>query len=150
MLCAAIACILFAILSLLMLYLLRGVETATAEFTGLGVKGLPAALVYAFVKTSLSEEILFRGFILKRLASKTGFAAANCVQSALFGMPHGILFFNFVNPVIAVSIIVFTGIVAWSMGYINEKKADGSIIPSWIIHGLSNAFASVISLFSII
>jgi hypothetical protein len=23
-------------------------------------------------------------------------------------------------------------------GYLNEKKADGSIIPSWIAHGLAN------------
>lgn len=146
---AATACVLFTGLSLLLLYLLKGVETATSEFAGLGMSGLPSALIYAFVKTGLSEEIVFRGFVLKRLASKIGFAVANIIQSFLFGLLHGIMFFNFVNPIIAVAIIIFTGSVAWFMGYINEKKADGSILPSWIIHGLSNTLSSVISLFCI-
>lgn len=36
------------------------------------------------------------------------------------------------------------------MGYLNEKKAGGSILPSWIIHGLSNLFSSVISMLNLI
>ena len=47
-------------------------------------------------------------------------------------------------------IILLTGIVAYAMGYVNEKKANGSILPSWIIHALSNIFASIIAMFSII
>ena len=31
----------------------------------------------------------------------------------------------------AVFIIFFTSATAWFMGYVNEKKANGSIIPSW-------------------
>lgn len=26
------------------------------------------------------------------------------------------------------------------MGYINENKAGGSVIPSWLIHGTANLF----------
>ena len=47
-------------------------------------------------------------------------------------------------------IILLTGIVAYAMGYVNEKKANGSILPSWFIHALSNIFASIIAMFSII
>jgi hypothetical protein len=31
-------------------------------------------------------------------------------------------------------VIAFTGTLGWLMGYINEK-ADGSILPSWILMG---------------
>ncbi|MFI3173182.1 MAG: CPBP family intramembrane glutamic endopeptidase, partial [Eubacteriales bacterium] len=98
----------------------------------------------------LSEEIVFRGFILKRLSNKMNFTLANIIQSILFGLLHGVLFFSFVNPVIAFIIIVFTGAIGWFMGYINEEKANGSILPSWIIHGLSNLFSSIMAMFSII
>ena len=36
------------------------------------------------------------------------------------------------------------------MGYINEKKANGSIIPSFVIHMIANLVSSIISLFSLI
>lgn len=36
------------------------------------------------------------------------------------------------------------------MGYVNEKKANGSIVPSWIIHGIANLFSAIITMFSII
>ena len=34
--------------------------------------------------------------------------------------------------------------------YINEKKANGSIIPSFVIHMIANLVSSIISLFSLI
>lgn len=45
------------------LYSLKGVDTAASRFAGMGMAGLPSALVYAFISTALSEEILFRGFL---------------------------------------------------------------------------------------
>jgi len=36
------------------------------------------------------------------------------------------------------------------MGYINEKKADGSILPSWSIHAIANIFSGVCSAFLLI
>lgn len=142
--------LLFIGLSFYILNLLKNIDTATSIFNGLGMKALPAVAIYAFIKTSLSEEIFFRGFILKRLSNKFGFFIANTIQSVLFGLLHGIMFINLVNPIIAIIIILFTGTIAYLMGYINEKKANGSIVTSWIIHALSNVFSSVIALFSII
>ena len=41
------------------------------------------------IQTGLSEEILFRGFLGKRLIAKFGFAVGNVVQGLLFGTLHG-------------------------------------------------------------
>ena len=132
------------------LYLIRGVETATSEFAGRGVTALPTILVYAFFNTALPEELLFRGFLLKRLANKFGFNIANLIQAFLFGLVHGVMFFSLVGVVKAIFIIVFTGTIAWFMGYINEKRSNGSIFPSWLIHGISNLFSGICAAFSII
>ena len=140
----------FMTVSILTLYLIKDIETATSEFKGLGISALLPALIYAIFNTSLPEEIFFRGFLLKRLSNKFGFRIANLIQSIIFGLLHGIMFFSLVGVVKAIIIILFTGIVAYAMGYVNEKKSNGSILPSWFIHALSNIFASIIAMFSII
>ena len=140
----------FMTVSILTLYLIKDIETATSEFKGLRISALLPALIYAIFNTSLPEEIFFRGFLLKRLSNKFGFRIANVIQSIIFGLLHGIMFFSLVGVVKAIIIILFTGIVAYAMGYVNEKKANGSILPSWFIHALSNIFASIIAMFSII
>lgn len=142
--------VLFILVSVLILYIVKDVETATSKFNGLGISGLLPALVYAVFNTSFPEEIFFRGFLLKRLSNKFGYLIANIVQSALFGLIHGIMFFSLTGVLKAIIITFFIGTVAFAMGYINEKKANGSIIPSWIIHALANTFSSVAALFSII
>lgn len=43
-----------------------------------------------------------------------------------------------------------TAASAFAMGYVNEKKANGSILPSWFIHALSNIFAAGMAMFSVI
>lgn len=140
----------FMTVSILTLYLIKDIETATSEFKGLGISALLPALIYAIFNTSLPEEIFFRGFLLKRLSNKFGFRIANVIQSIILGLLHGIMFFSLVGVVKAIIIILFTGIVAYAMGYVNEKKSNGSILPSWFIHALSNIFASIIAMFSII
>ena len=139
----------FLILSIFTLYCVKDVATATSLFDGMGIVALPAALVYAFINTSLSEEIFFRGFLLKRLSSRYGFQVANVVQSLIFGLAHGVMFFSMVGVFKAIVIILFTGGIAWAMGYVNEKHAGGSILPSWFIHGLANTFAACLAMFSL-
>lgn len=134
----------------LTLYVVRGMETATSEFTGLGAAALPAIAVYAAFNTAFPEELLFRGFLLKRLSNKFGFHVANFIQAFLFGLLHGVMFFSLAGAVKAVLIIAFTGAIAWFMGYVNEKCANGSIIPSWIIHTVSNLFSGICAAFLII
>lgn len=133
-----------------LIYLLKGTKTATSQFAGLGISAVPAILIYAIFNTAFAEELLFRGFLLKRLSSKFGFALANVIQAALFGLLHGLMFFSLVNAAKAVLITAATAIIAWTMGYINEKQANGSIIPSWIIHSISNLLAGICAAFLII
>ena len=140
----------FFIVSAFMLYSVRNIETAASDFTGLGAKAIPSILIYAIFKTGLAEEIVFRGFLLKRISNKFGFAAGNLVQSILFGIMHGAFFISTVGIVKAILIIFFTGSIAWVMGFINEKKAGGSIIPSWCIHASANIFSGICSAFLLI
>lgn len=140
----------FILLSVAILFMMRDVATAASEFAGMGFSAFPAALVYAFFNTALPEEILFRGFLLKRLASKFSFGIANAVQGSLFGLLHGILFFSSIGIVQALIVIIFTGAVGWCMGYVNEKKANGSLLPSWLVHGAANLFSAIIAMFSIL
>lgn len=137
----------FLALSVFMLTAVSGVETATSRFAGLGAAAIPAVLIYAALNTALPEEIIFRGFLLKRISGRFGFAAGNLVQSILFGLMHGVMFFSATGFVKALLITVFTGAIGWAMGYINEKKAGGSIFPGWIIHMAANVFSGLCSAF---
>lgn len=142
--------LLFLPASVYTLYIIKDIETAASEFKGLGVSALLPALICAIFNTSLPEEIFFRGFLLKRLSHKVGFRIANIIQSSIFGLLHGILFFGLTGILKAIIIILLTGASAFAMGYVNEKKANGSILPSWFIHALSNIFAAGMAMFSVI
>jgi len=135
----------FLAVSFFTLMMLKNVEMATSDFAGKGLSALPAILVYAIVQTSLAEEILFRGFLLKRLAKKFGDTAGITVQAVLFGLMHGVMFLSKVGAAKAVLIIALTGGIGWFMGYINEKKANGSILPGWCIHACANIFSGLLS-----
>ena len=140
---------LFLVLSVFILSSLKGVEMATSEFAELGVKAIPTVLIYAICKTALAEEIVFRGFLLKRIANRFGFAAGNLIQAVIFGVMHGIMFFSVTSPVKAALITVFTGAIGWAMGFINEKKAGGSLIPGWTIHACANIFSGLCAAFAL-
>jgi len=123
---------------------------ATSRFAGTGVIGFISALIFAFIQTGLAEEILFRGFLNKRISNKFGFTIGNSVQAALFGLLHGVLLFTRVSPFIAAGVIIFTFAAGWIMGYINEKLAGGSIIPSWAVHGIVNLISASVFILGII
>lgn len=142
--------VLFLIISVFILYSLKNVNVVSSEFTGLGIKSLLSILIYAIFNTSLPEEILFRGFLLKRIGNKFGFIVSNGIQSLLFGCIHGIMFFSAIGILKSMLIILFTGIIGWIMGYINEKKANGSILPSWFIHAVANIFSGIFYAFQLI
>ena len=138
-----IATTFYLLISLILLNSLKNIENATTEFQGLRFAALPAIFIYAVFNTSFPEEVLFRGFILKRLANKLGFTKANFIQGLLFGLLHGVMFFPLVGNLKTILIILLTSLIALSMGYINEKLSGGSIIPSWIIHAISNFIAGI-------
>lgn len=56
------------------------------------------------------------------------------------------MFFPIVGVLKSLLIIFATGCIAFAMGYINEKLSEGSIIPSFIIHTVSNLVCCIFSL----
>jgi membrane protease YdiL (CAAX protease family) len=124
------------------------VQLANARFAGKGFAAVPAVLVFSFLATALPEEVLFRGFIGQYLSKRLGFVAGNTIQAILFGLLHGAALFDTQNLLLPLVIIALTGMLGWIMGYVNSR-ADDSILPSLIIHGLSNVYASVIIIFSL-
>lgn len=125
-------------------------KTATADFSGKGIGVLPAILAYAILGTALPEEIFFRGFLLKRMQGKLGFLGANLVQSLLFGLIHGYMFIQLIGDLKAMAIFAFISLIAFVLGAINEKKANGSILPSVFIHALANTTVGLLFAFSLI
>ena len=127
---------------------LRGdAAAADSAYKGMGLAALPSVLVYSFIQTGLSEEILFRGFLLKRLTAKFGFTIANIIQALIFGAIHLTMVWGQVGIIAGIVIVVYPMIPAVAFAYLNEKKAKGSILPSWIIHGTLNTVSSIFSLF---
>ena len=41
-------------------------------------------------------------------------------------------------------IVLYPMVVAVLLSYINEKKAGGSILPSWILHGVLNSLSGIL------
>ena len=110
-----------------------------------GANSIIILLIIAIFKTSFAEEILFRGFIAKRLISIFGFKKGNIFQAIIFGILHTALFAIITTNFIFLSLIfIFPTIAAYLFGYLNEKKANGSIIPSWIAHGLANVITYIV------
>ncbi len=122
----------FTIFSYLVLYtIVKDLKTATSSFSGLGFQALPAVLIYSLFQTSLPEELLFRGFLLKRFSVRLPFGVANTIQAALFGLLHGLMFITEVSWLQTLVIILCTGGIAAYLGFVNEKKSGGSILASW-------------------
>jgi len=148
----AIVCALaFVLPALLLVFFSPSIlEVATAPNTvigklranGLSVTTFILLIVKALIQTAFTEEILFRGFIAKRLISRLGFTTGNLVQALLFGAMHLLIFagqeFSFA---LAIGIVLYPAIGGWIMGYLNEQMGNGSILPSWLMHGLTNLIA---------
>ncbi|GAA0393628.1 CPBP family intramembrane glutamic endopeptidase [Paenibacillus motobuensis] len=134
---------------LVFVYFTSPSDVAASQFYGVGISGIGAALLYSFVQTGLSEEILFRGLIGKRCIAVFGFGVGNSIQSVLFGCLHGLMFLALAGAANAVIITIFTALIGWVMGYMNEKLSGGSILPSWLLHGLANLFSTLIMMFQL-
>lgn len=141
---------LFGIASVIFVYTAAGKNAASMILHGLGWAGVPAALGYGLLQTAFAEESVFRGFLLKRIAARFGFATGNTVQAVLFGLVH---FVGLIGPLglgWASGIFVFTAALGACFGYVNEKFANGSIVPSWIGHALANTATGLLAVAGII
>jgi membrane protease YdiL (CAAX protease family) len=105
--------------------------------------------IIAMIKTSFAEEILFRGFIAKRLVALWGYWIGNLVQSLIFGLVHLALFWKLMNPSIFAVLFIFvlSTTAGWGIGFIKVKYANGSIVPGWIAHAIGNTVSYSIIVF---
>ena len=151
----AISFILMTFMSIIPIFLVfplltNTTEVVTSQFAGQGVSALIPALIWSFFQTGLSEEIFFRGFVAKRLINKFGFDIGNGIQGLLFGLMHGIFLISVTGALWAVIIVTFTGVSGWLSGWINEKLSDGSIVSSWLLHGMGNIIVSIAAMYNLI
>jgi membrane protease YdiL (CAAX protease family) len=125
--------------------------TGKLRLMDLNAISLSILLIIALLKTSFSEEILFRGFIAKQLIHKLGFKTGNFLQATVFGVIHLVLFWLLTKTTFIplTFILIFSSFAGWVIGYIKEKYANGSIIPGWIAHGLGNTISYFIIAFII-
>jgi membrane protease YdiL (CAAX protease family) len=120
----------------------RGTVTGEAMHRGASAGVLAGLAVSALLKTSFSEELLFRGIIGKRLIAWLGFQPGNFIQAALFGAVHLLLLLVPAASTATVAILVlFTGAMGWINGWLNERLGNGSILPGWAAHGIANLCA---------
>lgn len=74
---------------------MRGILTSPESVSGsirelgMGAVSVAVLLIHA-LKTGLSEEILFRGFIGKRMMARFDFVSGNLLQELLFALLHGL------------------------------------------------------------
>lgn len=123
---------------------------AKSPLTGLGWAGLGAALIYALVQTAFTEESLFRGFILRRLATRFGFWIANVAQAVLFGLAHMLpLAAMGMSLLPAAGTAIYSGSLGLLMGWLNERMGGASLVPGWILHALANLVSAYFTLFLI-
>ncbi|MEO6668856.1 MAG: CPBP family intramembrane glutamic endopeptidase [Ferruginibacter sp.] len=123
--------------------------TGKLRLMGFSLTTVTILLIIALIKTSLSEEILFRGLIAKQMIIKMGFKTGNLLQAVVFGIVHLLLFGLLTKSSLLplIFIFVFSTSAGWSIGYIKEKFANGSIVPGWISHGLGNVLSYFIIAF---
>lgn len=111
--------------------------------TGWSVQTVLTVLLWAVVQTSLSEEIFFRGFLCKRLAARWGWRTGCGVQALLFGAIHLPAVWG-KGPAPAAVILLLTGGIGFAMGWLSLRRASGSILYGWRIHGAVNILSTVI------
>lgn len=88
-------------------------------------------IIAVVVLGPISEELLFRGFILERLSRCMNIYVAIVIQAVLFGIMHG----NLVQG----SFVIILGIVG---GYL--ACAHKSIIPAIIVHAMQNGLSLIL------
>ena len=121
-------------------------SVAANAFTGLGMAAVLSAMIQNFVANGLSEELLYRGFIGKRLCAKFGSLPGIIIQGALFGLMHNGLYVLAGVPVgmdFHVMMFLFTGGAGLLLAWLDEKIFNGSIVPSILLHGLGNFIGSL-------
>ena len=102
---------------------------------------LIAGISYAFVRTSGSEELFFRGLLYKRLILRLGVRMANLIQSFVFTLIHnGLITLAMPDAPFWLHADVFLRIfvLSWVVGWYMEQRDNGSLLMPWVCHGVVN------------
>ena len=111
--------------------------------TGWSVQTVLTILIWAVIQTSLSEEIFFRGFLCKRLSRALGWKAGTAAQALLFGLIHlPVVWGRGVLP--ALVLVLLTGGIGFALGWLSQRRAEGSILYGWGIHAAANILSPII------
>lgn len=116
-----------------------GTVIAASTPDGVTAGAIVVLVVAAVFKTAFAEELLFRGLIGKRLYAAMGFWPGNLVQALLFGAVHLPLLLLPEAPRQTVLLMVgFVTGLALVSGWLNERRAAGSILPGFALHAAGN------------
>ena len=132
-------------------YIESSASVSANAFAGLGAAAVLPALIENVIANGVAEEILYRGFLCKRLCGKTGIVGGIILQAVLFGLMHNILYIAAgldVGLWYHTLTFLFTGTGALLLGWLNEKIFNGSIIPGILLHGGGNFLASMLIAFA--
>lgn len=108
---------------------------------GFNAQAVGMAAIYCGLQAGLSEEILFRGLISKRLIGAYGFNKGNIAQALIFWLLHFVLVGGVTGAWISLlqlTVLATIFPIALLMGYANERLSGGSLVASWLIHGGMN------------
>ncbi len=116
--------------------------TGAIRQLGFGAEAVLTIALVAILKTAFAEEVFFRGFLAKRLIAMTNFWTGNVIQAVIFGAIHSLLFATMTTNFWFLALIfVVPTLGALVKTYLNEKLANGSIVPGWIAHASGNVLA---------
>lgn len=116
-----------------------GTVIAAATPDGVTAGAIVVLVVSAVFKTAFAEELLFRGLIGKRLYGVMGFWPGNLVQALLFGAVHLPLLLLPDAPRPTVLLMIgFVTVLALVSGWLNERRAGGSVLPGFALHAAGN------------
>mgnify|MGYP002870299387 CR=1 FL=1 len=102
---------------------------------------LIAGISYAFIKTSGSEELLFRGLLYKSLLRRLDTLSANLIQALVFTLIHNLVVEAAMPDAplwLHGDIFIRVFVLSLAMGWFMAKKDEGSIFSAWLCHGVTN------------
>lgn len=132
-------------------YLESSGSLSASAYAGMGAAAVLPALIESFLANGAAEEILYRGFLCKRLGAKFGIVRGILLQAVLFGLMHNALYLAVgleVGVWYHVLTFLFTGTGALLLGLFNEKIGNGSILPSILLHGAGNFISTMLLAFA--
>ncbi|MFV0379971.1 MAG: type II CAAX prenyl endopeptidase Rce1 family protein [Anaerorhabdus sp.] len=117
------------------------------KFSNYEVGTIISIIIYSFFQIALGEEIFFRGFIKKFFSDRLGYFIGNVIQAILYGLFYLLILRTSLSLPFLIGVIACKVVIGYALAMVNEKKAKGSIITSFLISGLANTFSILLFIF---